>query len=205
MTLSHAPRSAPFLSKARGTLHRTRHKGVMLVTTLLMLLVVGVLAITMFRGFGQQEKSAGNQLDKQRADAAAHSALQFGEWWLREGYASAPVACAGVVVVQDASSLKVCDAALAAPASVPWDARFDYSPHETFSVDAAAGLHATTGDAQYAGLPSLHITYLGVGGASGGAPVYQITATAQGGRDDTVSVVQSTFELSGTRVEDLSH
>ncbi|QNP50517.1 pilus assembly protein PilX [Diaphorobacter aerolatus] len=186
---------------ARG---RTRHEGAVLVTTLMMLLVIGVLAITMFRGFGQQEMAAGNTLDKQRADEAAQSALQYGEWWLREGHASVPQNCAGVVTIVDASSLKVCNAALASATSVPWDTRFDYQPGTSFVVDADRGL-SSSGDINYAALPSLHIAYLGVGGASGGSPIYQVTASAKGGREDTVSVVQSTFALTGSRVVDLSN
>ena len=63
---------------------RVRHlqRGVVLVSSLLLLLVVTIMALSMFRSFGIQEKVAGNMREKQRALQAAESAQEFAEQWL---------------------------------------------------------------------------------------------------------------------------
>ena len=66
-----------------------------LISSLLLLIVVTIIALSMFRSFGIQEKIAGNTREKQRALPAAVSAQQFAEWWLsNNGATSAPVPCA---------------------------------------------------------------------------------------------------------------
>ena len=45
----------------------TRQRGMVLVTSLLLLVVVTLLAVSMFRSFGLDEKIAGNLREKQRA------------------------------------------------------------------------------------------------------------------------------------------
>ena len=57
-------------------------QGMVLITTLLLLLVVTILALAMFRGVGMESRIAGNTLDKQRALQGAESAQQFAEQWL---------------------------------------------------------------------------------------------------------------------------
>lgn len=61
---------------------RSRQRGVVLVASLLLLVVVTVMAISMMRSFGIQEKIGGNVRDKQRALQAANSVQQYAEWWL---------------------------------------------------------------------------------------------------------------------------
>src|SRR5579864_7550374 len=56
--------------------------GMVLISSLLLLLVVTIMALSMFRSFGMQEKIAGNVREKQRALQAANSAQQYAEWWL---------------------------------------------------------------------------------------------------------------------------
>ena len=67
----------------------------MLVSSLLLLLVVTIVALSMFRSFGIQEKIAGNMREKQRALQAAVTAQQFAEVWLANngGNPSSAVAC----------------------------------------------------------------------------------------------------------------
>ena len=69
----------------------SRHgqRGVVLVVSILLLLVMTILAISMFRSYGSEEKIAGNTRDKERAFNAAVSAQQFAEYWLSSN--SAPV------------------------------------------------------------------------------------------------------------------
>jgi len=57
-------------------------RGVVLISSLLLLLVVTIMALSMFRSFGMQEKIAGNVREKQRALQSANSAQQYAEWWL---------------------------------------------------------------------------------------------------------------------------
>ena len=57
-----------------------RQRGIALITSVMLLVVITLLAVSMFKGFGIQEKLAGNTLEKQRSFQAAQSVLQFGEW-----------------------------------------------------------------------------------------------------------------------------
>jgi type IV pilus assembly protein PilX len=69
------------MQPARNSL-RSAQRGVVLISSLLLLLVVTIMALSMFRSFGMQEKIAGNMREKQRALQAANSAQQYAEWWL---------------------------------------------------------------------------------------------------------------------------
>jgi len=59
-------------------------RGIALVTSLLLLLIITILALSMFRSFGSLEKIAGNLREKDRALHAAESAQQYAEWWLTQ-------------------------------------------------------------------------------------------------------------------------
>jgi type IV pilus assembly protein PilX len=61
---------------------RSPQSGIVLVSSLLLLLVVTIIAISMFHSFGLQEKIAGNVREKQRALQVAASAQEYAEWWL---------------------------------------------------------------------------------------------------------------------------
>ena len=60
-----------------------RQNGIALVTCLLILVMLTLLAISMYRGFGLQNKIAANTREKERAFEAAESTLQYGEYWLQ--------------------------------------------------------------------------------------------------------------------------
>src|SRR5471030_2373748 len=75
-----------------------RQCGLVLVSSLLLLLVVTVMALAIFRNFGVEEKIAGNQREKQRALHAAESAQQYAEWWLSSATGvTTPVICSNIV------------------------------------------------------------------------------------------------------------
>ncbi len=79
--------------KPRSSDKQFAQKGMVLVSSLLLLIVVTLIAISMFRSFGIQEKIAGNMREKQRAVQAAVSAQTFAENWLENnsaGTASTP-------------------------------------------------------------------------------------------------------------------
>ena len=65
----------------RHSAHSAQH-GVVLISSLLLLLVVTIMALSMFRSFGTQERIAGNMREKQRAVQSANSTQQYAEWWL---------------------------------------------------------------------------------------------------------------------------
>src|SRR5262250_2857874 len=60
-------------------------RGIALITSLLLLIIITLLAVSMFRSLGTQEKIAGNLREKDRALHAAESAQEYGEWWLLQG------------------------------------------------------------------------------------------------------------------------
>lgn len=172
-----------------------RQRGMVLVTALLLLVVVTIIAVTMFHSFGTQERIASNVREKQRALHAAESAQQYAEWWLSMGNGSIVTNCTTVV---PASVGQVCQNKLvdAVPNSnitaVPWniagtEVGVTYTPPEmTIAKTAATDTYFQS--------PSFYISYLGL--ADGGkSTVYQIDAVGYGGRPDAVAVVESTYKL----------
>jgi type IV pilus assembly protein PilX len=168
-----------------------RQRGMVLVTSLLLLIVVTILAISMFRSFGLDEKIAGNVREKQRALNAAETAEQYAEYWLASGNGAA-VACTGLV----ASTVgQVCTVPLASfTTSLPWTVGVTYLPNAptaTNSTPTPMPL-ATSGQGTYFYTPMFYITYLGATG-TGNGKIYQIDAAAYGGSPDTAAVVESTY------------
>jgi type IV pilus assembly protein PilX len=164
-----------------------------LISGLLLLVVLTVLAMSMFRGYGTQQKIAGNVRDKQRAVSAAVSAQQFAEFWLSTTTPPPAVDCSGIGATS--SVAQVCSNS---PdfTSVPWllgtqpvgitFANFNF----TAQVKAEAPTQGT-----YFSTPMFYVTDLGQS-AAGPGEVYQIDATGWGGTPDTVAVVESTFLLA---------
>lgn len=167
-----------------------RERGMVLVASLLLLVVVTILAVGLFRGFGLDEKIAGNTREKQRALQAAESAQQYAEWWLSNGNAGSNITCASVVT---SSVGQVCSNILTNVASLPWkmsgnNVGVTYAPpNMNVTTTIAAGTYYAT--------PAFYISYLGIGtSASGGqGAVYQIDAVGYGGSPSTAAVVESTY------------
>jgi type IV pilus assembly protein PilX len=167
-----------------------RQRGMVLVTALLMLVVVTLLAVSMFRSFGLDEKIAGNVREKQRALSAAEMAEEYAEWWLANGLAGTPVACAGQVL---SSVGQVCTAASTATTdftSLPWPARVKY----VYAANAATTMNTTTsGPSYYSQPPFYSITFLGTTSTSN---MYQIDAVGYSGSTDTAAVVEANYAIS---------
>ena len=89
-----------------GARLNSSQRGMVLVSSLLLLVVVTILAIGMFHSFGLDEKIAGNTREKQRALQAAVSAEQYAEWWLSIGNAVSNVTGSGMVTAP--TSVQVC-------------------------------------------------------------------------------------------------
>ena len=179
-------------------------RGVALISSLLLLLIVTILALSMFRSFGTQEKIAGNLREKDRALHAAVSAQQYGEWWLTQGNNTAvgAVACAAPLLSANLGQGEICNQTLpnatGLPAGslivqvpFPWALGVTYIP-PTMGVPGVAG---TNGDPPYFAAPAFYIADRGVAG-DGAGEAYQIDAYGYGSAAGTVAVVESTYEVA---------
>jgi type IV pilus assembly protein PilX len=178
-------------------------RGIALITSLLLLIIITILALSMFRGSGTVEKIAGNLREKDRALHAAESAEQYAEWWLlQNGNINNPeVACVAGAPINANLNIaqgQVCNTAstLTAlninPISVPWPVQYiQFLPPGMGVVGGAAG---TNGDPPYADIPSYYIADLGKDG-DGVSKDYQVDAFAYGATKTTVAVVESVYAI----------
>jgi type IV pilus assembly protein PilX len=179
-------------------------RGVALVSSLLLLIIITILALSMFRSFGTQEKIAGNLREKDRALHAAASAQQYGEWWLTQGNNAAigAVTCAIGTLNANLGQGQICNQTpiqagidvTQVGTTVPtagWATQVTYVP-PTMGVPGVAG---TNGDPPYFGAPAFYLTDLGVAG-DGAGEAYQIDAYGYGSTAGTVAVVESTYEVA---------
>jgi type IV pilus assembly protein PilX len=183
-------------------------RGMVLISSLLLLIVVTIIALSMFRSFGIQEKIAGNMREKQRAMQAAVSAEIYAENWLASGNAtSASVTCTGVLNANIGQG-QICSNKLptvvADVGAVPWQiggasVGVSYLPPSmavstTTSVSAASLANPT-----YYATPTFYISDMGPS-ADPSIPgeIYQIDSAGYGGTSNTVAVVESTYAVYTT-------
>jgi type IV pilus assembly protein PilX len=172
-------------------------RGVALISSLLLLIIITILALSMFRSFGTQEKIAGNLREKDRALHAAVSAQQYGEWWLTQGANAAvgSVACALGTLNANLGQGQICNQTPALAGwfvtTVPWATQVQYVP-PTMGVPGVAG---TNGDPPYFAAPAFYISDRGVAG-DGAGEAYQIDAYGYGSTAGTVAVVESAYEVA---------
>jgi type IV pilus assembly protein PilX len=179
-------------------------RGVALISSLLLLLIITILALSMFRSFGTQERIAGNLREKDRALHAAVSAQQYGEWWLTQGNNTAVGAgtCAAPLLSANLGQGEICNQtlpnAIGLPAGslivqvpLPWALGVSYIP-PTMGVPGVAG---TNGDPPYFAAPAFYIADRGIAG-DGAGEAYQIDAYGYGSAAGTVAVVESTYEVA---------
>jgi type IV pilus assembly protein PilX len=169
---------------------RSAQKGMALITGMLLLVVVTVLAMSMFRGYGTQQKIAGNVREKNRAVSAAVSAQQYAEHWLHIATSiPAGVDCSGISVSPIAQVCSNSPDFTVAPWTLnaqPVGVRFDnFNSMTTVNRNNPA-------NGTYYSTPMFYITDLGTP-PSGVGEVYQIDAIGWGGTADTVAVVESTY------------
>jgi type IV pilus assembly protein PilX len=177
-------------------------RGVVLITSMLLLLVVTIMALAMFRSFGIQEKIAGNMREKQRALQAAVSAQTYAEQWLISNAAtSAPVVCAPPLLSANLLEGQICSNPLwlnvVSVTAVPWqigggNVGVTYTPTGMLVAAAAAG----NASASYVNAPTFYISDAGPS-ADPNVPgeVYQIDAAGYGGNSNTVAMVESTYAV----------
>jgi len=189
---------------ARFSPPAVRQRGLALISALLLLTIIIILALSMFRSFGGQEKIAGNMREKDRALHASVSAQQYGEWWLTQGNNTAvgAVGCAAGTLSANLNQGQICNLTPAAAgitvtqvgttvATAGWATQVTYVP-PTMGVPGVAG---TNGDPPYFAAPGFYIADLGVAGDAAGE-AYQIDAYGYGSAAGTVAVVESTYEVS---------
>jgi type IV pilus assembly protein PilX len=182
-------------------------RGIALISSLLLLLVLTIIALSMFRSFSTQEHIAGNLREKERALHAAESAQQYAEWWLNQpgNTAAGAISCAAGTLSANGTNLgQICNQTPQqvglilpnVPVSIPWAIQTTYVPPGMSVAPAPPG---PNGDPPYALPPGFYITDIGVAGDNQGE-AYQIDAygsgsTAAGAASATVAVVESTYEI----------
>jgi type IV pilus assembly protein PilX len=191
---------------ARASYPATRERGMALVTSLLLLLIITILALSMFRGFGSQEKIAGNLREKARALHAAESAQQYAEWWLLQGAnaATGSVTCTAPALNANLGQGQICNQtltnALGLPnqpvikAPLPWNIAVTYTP-PNMSVTPGVNGGPNGTDPPYFATPGFYVADLGVA-ADGAGEAYQIDAYGYGGASTTVAIVESSYEIA---------
>jgi type IV pilus assembly protein PilX len=169
---------------------RHHQRGVVLVTSLIILVITSLLAIYMFGGFTDDEKISGNTREKARAVDAAYASLNQAQFWLGQpnnAYAGDWVT--GQPCSANLSAPVVCSNALADPTTFPWAA----------SVQPTLGgmeVNAAGGVGTYAEGTRYYIQYLGTVGVNPGSGMYRVTAAAVGGNANAVAVQQAVFQVS---------
>jgi type IV pilus assembly protein PilX len=206
-------------------IHSSRQSGVVLVISLLLLIVVTIMALSIFRSFGIQEKIAGNTREKQRALQAATSTQQYAEWWLAnksyapvavgEGIASSgDVTCSTLIdanVNVDLEAGQICSNLLPAAVGVSVTAwpTLSTSLNNTgvgvaYTPPCVAITHPSTPSTStncpiatdsYYARPRFYITDLGPL-ATGQGEVYQVDAYSYGLSANTIAVVESTVSIT---------
>ena len=186
---------------------RSTNAGIVMVSSLLLLLVGTIMALSIFRSFGLQERIAGNTREKQRALQAAISTQQYAEQWIIN-YSNAPTAvnaglassaaikCTNSIVSASTSGGQICYNTFASLTNnsvtgVPWTAGVSYVP-PTMNVGSASN---TSSNDVYSQSPAFYITDLGPAPAGNGE-VYQVDAYSFGTSANTVAVVESTFAVT---------
>jgi len=176
---------------------RSFQTGVILMSSLLLLIVVTIISLAMFRSFGLQEKVAGNMRERQRALHAAQGAQTYAEWWLSTNYSTAAASCT-VLLSANTGQGQICSNKLAdtvgSVVTVPWigangQVGVTYNPGNSMTVTTTAASNT------YYDIPRFYIADVG-GSADGRGEIYQVDAAAYGATANTVAVVESTLVVS---------
>ena len=182
-------------------MHATkRQRGFVLVVSLLLLVVVTIMALSMFRSFGIQERIAGNMKEKQRALESAQTAEQYAEWWLSKNGGN-PLSAVNCTQGLDAATtgVQICSNPLSASsvnANTWQNLGVTYTPLNTTSLAMTFGQASATTVGNYASKPVFYISDLGVapaGSPYAGGEVYQIDAAGYASDTSATAVIESTY------------
>ena len=182
-----------------------RERGIALISALLLLMILTIIALSMFRSFATQEHVAGNLREKERSLLAAESAQQYAEWWLNQGSnaGQGSVTCAAGTLYASANQGQICNEtpatagfSVTSVAATGWPIQVLYLPP---GMSVTPGVPGANGDPPYALTPGFYITDLGKS-ADGQGEAYQIDAygsgsTAMSAANATVAVVESVYEI----------
>src|SRR5215469_5794457 len=183
---------------------RPLQRGMALVSSVLLLLIIPLLAIAMMRSFGTQEKIAGNVREKQRALHAAQSAEQYAQWWLlSNNQLNGAVTCgAPLLNANNPGEGQICSNTLLSlginVTQVPWTAGgVNGGPVGVTLLPAGMtiGVGGSSNNPDYYARPTFYIADLGKA-ADGQGEAYQIDAFGYGGSANAVAVVESTYEVA---------
>jgi type IV pilus assembly protein PilX len=180
---------------------RRKQSGMALVTAILLLVVMTIMAVSMMRSYGVQEKIAGNTREKERALNAAVSAQQYAEYWLSTNPAPVAAVCTGTV---PSTIGQICSPSTPAPdfTAVPWASGVTYTQFTQTPIDNVTNTITGTGAAlkgTYYAAPVFYITDLGPNKGLPVGELYQVDAVGYGGTPNAVAVVESTYVMtSGT-------
>jgi type IV pilus assembly protein PilX len=173
--------------------HRAQ-RGMALVTAILLLVVMTLMAISMMRSYGVQEKIAGNTREKERALNAAVSAQQYAEYWLSANTAPVAAGCVGIV---SSNIGQVCTLPLVDFTALPWASGVTYTPFTANPIGAFTNTVSAIGaPGTYYQSPVFYITDLGPNKGTPVGELYQIDATGYGGTPNAVAVVESTYVIT---------
>lgn len=185
-------------------------RGMILITSLLLLVVVTLLALAMFHGVGLEYRIAGNNMDKQRSLQAAESAQEYGEQWILANKPPDEGAAAiwGIPCIAanftGATSPVMCSNTLESTlsggnvGSVPWSLTSG-STTGTVGVSYNPGndLTQTSGSANsIAQYPVVYISRAGFDRGTQNSVDFLVDAWGYGGSSNTVSVVESVYRLT---------
>ena len=177
-------------------------RGMVLITTILLLVVVTLLALAMLRGVGLETRIAGHVMDKQRALEAATSSQDYAEQWLSNNVLSSSLTVCSAATFTATASPAICSNSLSlttdalSAAVVPWNiggtaVGYSYNP-----VGGSGNLFTTGGGPNsYATAPTVYIADLGTDATSANAVDYQVDAWSYGGGIGTVAVVESIYQI----------
>jgi type IV pilus assembly protein PilX len=186
---------------------RSDQYGVVLVSSMLLLLVVTIMALSMFRSFGMQERIAGNVREKQRALQAATSTQLYAEWWLVNastvpfavsgGIASSVDVLCSAVVDANAGNGQVCGNTMASAGlsvmTPPWTKAVAYTPPLMNITGVASAATCALNDCYYK-RPAFYITDLGLL-PNGQGEAYKVDAYSYGLSANAIAVVESTVAV----------
>lgn len=177
--------------------------GMVLITTMLLLVIVTILALAMFRGAGLEGRIAGNTMEKQRALQAAVSTQQYAEQWLAANVTSSPAVDCSALASSSTGAPAICTDILAKSldsgtvSNVPWNigggqVGYSYNPSGYLPIST------TGGPGTYYAAPVLYISELGPDATLANAVDYGIDAWSYAGAQSTVAVVESTYQIRYT-------
>jgi type IV pilus assembly protein PilX len=186
---------------------RPLQRGMALISSLLLLLVITILGVGMFRSFGMQERIAGNTREKEKALHAANTAETYAEWWLTANSAVNATTgsdCKSLVTVSaKVPGGQVCSNAISTittnVASVPWSSGAEiavaYSP-PNFTLETSTGVLNS-----YYEAPRFYISFVSTSNPMPNITtnIYQIDAVGYGSSPNSVAVVESGYVVSTVR------